>query len=120
MRKVTAQALFDAAFSKPRDPRSPEYKDGVMAALKFRLKEAPTVMVPAYASGRQGTAREDAFFAGVGEGHAIWRRHRESVEESDEESERTASRLFRMLGHVKRGRNLAFRSILLRLVRTGF
>jgi hypothetical protein len=71
----TAQALFDEAFNTPRDPRSPEYKVGVLAALRFRLGETKTVVIPPWASGRQGTASEDAFFAGVSEGHSIWRRH---------------------------------------------
>ncbi len=71
----TAQQLFASAFNTPRDPRSPEYKAGVLAALKFRMGEAPTVILPDYASGHQGTAREDAFFAGVSEGHSVWRRY---------------------------------------------
>ena len=72
----------DAAFSRPRDPRSPEYKAGVLAALKFRCGETPTVILPGYASGRRGTAEEDAFFAGVGEGHLIWRRQELAAEDS--------------------------------------
>lgn len=67
----TAQQLFDAAFDPAtcRDPRSPAYKAGVLAALKFRLKEA-TLSRPY----RVGTAECDAWFAGSDEGFAIYAR----------------------------------------------
>lgn len=66
---ATADALFAAAFSVPRDPRSPAYKQGVLAALKFRIegRRIPKLYDPA-------TAEDDAYYAGVQEGHAIWRR----------------------------------------------
>lgn len=35
----TAQELFDAAFAKPRDTRSAEYKQGVLDVLRHRLCE---------------------------------------------------------------------------------
>ncbi|CQR43106.1 conserved hypothetical protein [Thiomonas sp. CB3] len=35
--------IFRAAFSTPRDPCSREYKDGVLAALRYRLGESERV-----------------------------------------------------------------------------
>lgn len=61
--------LFVQAFDVPRDLRSPEYKAGALAALQFRLSERK-IPRPYIA----GTAADDAFYAGVAEGHAIWRR----------------------------------------------
>jgi hypothetical protein len=43
-------ALFQVAFSMPRDPRSAEYKAGVRAALAYRIE------------GKH-----------IAEGHALWR-----------------------------------------------
>ncbi|MYM72143.1 MULTISPECIES: hypothetical protein [Duganella] len=65
----TADELFAAAFSQPRDPRSAAYKQGVLAALKFRIdgRRIPKLYDPA-------TAEDDAYYAGQAEGHAIWRR----------------------------------------------
>lgn len=65
---MTADELFAAAFSVPRDPRSPAYKQGVLAALKFRIegRRIPKLYDPA-------TAEDDAYYAGQAEGHAIWR-----------------------------------------------
>lgn len=65
----TADELFAAAFNQPRDPRSPAYKQGVLAALKFRTdgRRIPKLYDPA-------TAEDDAYYAGQAEGHAIWRR----------------------------------------------
>lgn len=65
----TVDQLFNAAFSKSRDPRSGEYMDGARAALAFRIEGARI--------GRPyqvGTAAADAFYSGIEEGHAIWRR----------------------------------------------
>lgn len=66
---ATADELFAAAFSVPRDPRSPAYKQGVLAALRFRIegRRIPKLYDPA-------TAEDDAYYAGQAEGHAIWRR----------------------------------------------
>jgi hypothetical protein len=61
------------AFDVPRDPRSPEYKAGVRAALEFRLNRQPTTC-PYLA----GTARADAFLAGLDEGHRIASRVQQS------------------------------------------
>lgn len=66
-----AQELFKYAFRGQRDKRSDEYKAGVLASLKFRLKESQRIPVP-YES---GTAQSDAFFAGVSEGHQIARKY---------------------------------------------
>lgn len=66
---ASADDLFAAAFSVPRDPRSPAYKAGVRAALQFRIeaRRIPKLYEP-------GTAEDDAYYAGIAEGHAIWRR----------------------------------------------
>jgi len=62
--------LFDAAFNVARDPRSDEYKAGVRTALNYYYKgtgiRSPHAM---------GTAQADAFYAGVDEGHRLWRAH---------------------------------------------
>jgi hypothetical protein len=64
----TADELFNGAFSKLRDARSPEYKQGVLAALKFRL-EGINISEPF----PEGSAALDAFYSGLDEGHRIWR-----------------------------------------------
>lgn len=64
-----ADQLLDAAFSVPRDPRSSQYKAGARAALAFRT-EGAAIPQPYPA----GSAKADAFSAGIEEGHAIWRR----------------------------------------------
>ena len=65
--------LMDLAFFPGRTPRSAEYRAGCRAALNFRIAHRP---VPAsYAA---GTAAADAFFAGVEEGHAIWRHNQDA------------------------------------------
>ena len=61
--------LLAAAFNVPRDPRSPEYKAGAWAALDFRVN-AVRIPLP-YAS---GSAADDAYHAGIQEGHVIWRK----------------------------------------------
>lgn len=70
-----AREIFDAAFSKPRDPRSDEYRHGVLDVMKYRLGEANE------AFGKKqyvlGTAQADAYFAGCDEGHRIAREHLE-------------------------------------------
>lgn len=65
---MTVDELYSRAFDVPRAPRSAEYRQGVLAALRYRIKHAriehryPT-----------GTAAADAFFAGLDEGHRLWR-----------------------------------------------
>jgi len=82
MTESMVQAIFYSAFShdRHRDPRSDEYKQGVLAALRYRLTQAAIIMP--YTA---GTARADAWFAGVDEGHRLWReydadRHRFGVD----------------------------------------
>ena len=65
----TAEKLLVEAFSTTRDPRSVEYKEGLLVALKFRLKEITRVQCPYLA----GTAQADAWFSGADEGHKIGR-----------------------------------------------
>jgi hypothetical protein len=69
-----AQSLYDKAFGPGviRDPRSPEYQAGVLAAIRFRVD-----------GGRIGnpfpvaSAQSDAFYAGTDEGHRRWREHQD-------------------------------------------
>jgi len=68
------EQLFNAAFDKPRDPRSAEYKEGVRATLMYRLT-GDRVRCP-YAP---QLAQSDAWYAGTEEGHLIWRAHQEAV-----------------------------------------
>ncbi len=67
------QQLFSAAFDTPRDARSSEYKEGVRAVLTYRVK-GERMRCPY----QPGTAQADAYYAGVNEGHHIWRAHREA------------------------------------------
>lgn len=65
---LSVEQLFQAAFNRPRDPRSTEYKAGVRAALAFRIegKRIAKLYDPA-------SAQDDAYHAGMAEGHALWR-----------------------------------------------
>ena len=72
-----AYEIFEAAFSKPRDPRSDEYRQGVIDILKFRLRETNKSFVSAQY--RLGTAQADAYFAGCDEGHRLAREYLDSV-----------------------------------------
>jgi hypothetical protein len=67
-----AEALFSAAFNDLREPRSLEYKRGVMAILNFRCagirQDCPY---------KAGSVERDAYLAGCDEGHTIWRRSRQ-------------------------------------------
>jgi hypothetical protein len=74
-----AESLFKAAFNTPRDLRSTEYKAGVRAVLDFRIDGGR--MPRPYPV---GTAQADAFYAGVDEGHRIWREY-EAQERSTRE-----------------------------------
>lgn len=66
-----AEVLFEQAFSRPRTPRSDAYKAGVRAILRVRLDETPQIALDCpYII---GTADADAWFAGIDEGHAIYR-----------------------------------------------
>jgi len=67
----TAQQLFAQAFQRPRDPRSPEYRAGVLAALRLRLRASAHAVCP-YGL---GTAQADAWFSGTAEGHTLGRAH---------------------------------------------
>lgn len=69
MTENKVQLLFKAAFDRPRDPRSSEYKAGVLASLAFRFNGVP-VRCPYPV----GTAAADAYFSGIDEGNLIWRK----------------------------------------------
>lgn len=62
-----AEKVFQEAFGKARDPRSSEYKLGVLVCLQVRLDGAVGVRCPY----QQGTAEADAFWSGVEEGKAL-------------------------------------------------
>lgn len=53
---ISVKKIFDDAFSRPRNPRSPEYKLGVLEALKFRLGEITEMKCP-YRIGTYSTMR---------------------------------------------------------------
>lgn len=64
-----AYEIFNAAFSKPRSPRSDEYRHGVIETLKFRLGESIGVFeMKQY---KLGTAQADAYLAGCDEGNRL-------------------------------------------------
>ena len=66
---MKAKEIFDAAFSKPRYPRSSAYKAGVLAALKCECGEGPlgSSLYPG------GSAEQDAWLSGLDEGFALAR-----------------------------------------------
>jgi len=63
-----ASVIFKKSFSSPRDPRSPEYKAGVLAALAYRCGEREKIENP-YSP---GTCQFDAYRAGIEEGHHLF------------------------------------------------
>jgi hypothetical protein len=65
--------LTDAAFNRPRDPRSDAYKLGVRELLANRV-----MGVNFRCPYKLGTAEADAFFAGSDEGRTIWQKHQEA------------------------------------------
>lgn len=70
----TVDQLMGEAFHVGRDPRSEEYMRGCIAALQFRIHGA-TIRRPY----QIGTAQADAYFAGIEEGRAIWRREQQGT-----------------------------------------
>lgn len=63
------ERLMALAFFPGRAPRSAEYRQGCQAVLEYRvLNRRMHAPYPA------GCCEADAWFAGVEEGHAIWRR----------------------------------------------
>jgi hypothetical protein len=68
------ERLMALAFFPGRAPRSSEYRQGCQAALEYRILGRR--MPPRY---RAGSCEADAWFAGVEEGHAIWRRKCEAA-----------------------------------------
>ena len=65
-----AEDIFEKAFSVPRDPRSAEYKSGVLAILFFRLGDRKDRVRCPY---EIGTASADAWCAGCDYGHRLAR-----------------------------------------------
>ena len=65
---LSVDQLFQTAFYNGRTPHSTEYQTGTRAALAFRIERKD--IDPPY---QAGTAAADAYFAGIAEGHALWR-----------------------------------------------
>ena len=70
-----SEAIFREAFSKPRDPRSNEYKEGVLNALRFKLDMTDSIPHPY----KPGTAQADAYYSGCNEGHHLAREYIEQI-----------------------------------------
>jgi hypothetical protein len=69
--ELNPEALVSNAFSTPRTPRSPEYKAGALALLRFKCGQAePCQSCPHPV----GTAAADAWYSGISEGHSIYRK----------------------------------------------
>lgn len=69
----TAQNLFDRAFRPGREPRSPEYRAGVLYILCSKLGEIPPQRCPY----QPGTCQADAWLSGTDEGHHIYNQYME-------------------------------------------
>lgn len=67
-RTPTGADLMEKAFAPGRDPRSQEYKQGVLSILRLRIDGVRRALPYEI-----GTAQADAYFAGQDEGHRIWR-----------------------------------------------
>lgn len=70
-----ADDLFSKAFNVPRDPRSHEYKAGVLYILRRKEGSIPSQSCPYPA----GTAQADAWSAGTLEGHRRWADHQITI-----------------------------------------
>lgn len=68
-----AQRIYDAHFNQPHEPRSPEYKAGLLYLLRRKAGVTAQQLCP-YAL---GTSQADAWFAGCDAGHLLWRNARE-------------------------------------------
>ena len=70
---TTPEQIVDTALASG-DRRSPEYRRGVLAIIRFRMEGQRTPCPFAL-----GTSQADAFFSGTDRGHALWRRLQEEV-----------------------------------------
>lgn len=68
--ELDPEALHSTAFSTPRTTRSPEYKAGALAVLRFKCGQAERCEACPHPV---GTAAADAWYSGLREGHAIFR-----------------------------------------------
>jgi hypothetical protein len=59
--------LYNLTIESSSDPRSPEFKAGVLATLKYRC-EGMSIECPY----NLGTAEADAFIAGIDGGNKVW------------------------------------------------
>lgn len=69
---MSAQNIFEKAFSPTSTPRSRAFKEGVLDTLKFRLGETKVHpgKKPKYPI---GSAEQDAYWSGCDEGHHLAR-----------------------------------------------
>lgn len=67
-----AERLYEEAFSRPRDPRSEEYKAGVKSSIQIVLS-CPGGYHEVPSPYPLGTVQADAFFSGCLEGSRIAR-----------------------------------------------
>lgn len=73
---LQVERLMAMAFFPGRAPRSAEYREGCQASLEYHILGRRMPL-----SYRAGCCEADAWFAGVEEGHAIWRRKCEAAAE---------------------------------------
>lgn len=69
----TPENIVDKALSTG-DRRSPEYRQGMLAVIRFRMEGQRTPCPFAL-----GTSQADAFFSGTDRGHALWRQMQEEA-----------------------------------------
>ena len=65
---MNADEIHAKLFDRPREPRSQAYKDGALAAIRYRVEgvESPLPHEP-------GTPERDAWLSGYAEGRAVGR-----------------------------------------------
>ena len=64
----TAQELYDFELGKTSEPKSNEFKQGVMDCLKYRTKESQFPIIQY----KEATCQFDAWKAGIEAGHYIY------------------------------------------------
>ena len=71
MQEKTASQIFDQhfTFNPTRDPRSPAYKQGVLAQLEYKVNGYGRRDLPI--PYKAGTAEWDAYYAGIEEANSI-------------------------------------------------
>lgn len=80
---MTAQDLFDIAFSEQRCARSAPYKEGCLYILRLKMGETTTQPHP-YSI---GTVESDAWFHGALEGHYRYQMHLQIADDINREAQ---------------------------------